>query len=125
MTDLTKCPKCGGEADNGFDRCFPPNPYNCTKCEGEPEMTNDKMPDVIWASSRPQDVGNRWTGTDKCYSDQTKYIRADLVPQWQQIQSAPNDTNIDTFGVIDDIHGMQFVRVADDYISSNTVYPLV
>lgn len=33
MVDISKCPKCGGFADNGFDRCYPPNPYNCTKCE--------------------------------------------------------------------------------------------
>ena len=26
------CPVCGGEADNGFDREYPPNPYACTKC---------------------------------------------------------------------------------------------
>ena len=31
--DLTKCPNCGGDADNGFDRCIPPNPYHCTKCD--------------------------------------------------------------------------------------------
>ncbi len=30
--DLNKCPKCGGVADNGHDRCLPPNPYFCTKC---------------------------------------------------------------------------------------------
>ena len=31
--DLSKCPNCGGPADNGHDRCYPPNPYYCTKCE--------------------------------------------------------------------------------------------
>lgn len=31
--DLSKCPGCGGPADNGHDRCFPPSPYFCTKCE--------------------------------------------------------------------------------------------
>lgn len=30
--DLEWCPMCGGPADNGFDRCFPPNPYACTRC---------------------------------------------------------------------------------------------
>jgi hypothetical protein len=30
--DLDKCPRCGGEADNGHDRCIPPNPYLCRKC---------------------------------------------------------------------------------------------
>lgn len=41
--DLTKCPNCGGIADNGHDRCFPPNPYYCTKCDG----TGNDMPDMI------------------------------------------------------------------------------
>lgn len=34
--DIDKCPKCGGPADNGFDRCIPPSPYYCTKCEEKP-----------------------------------------------------------------------------------------
>lgn len=29
---LDVCPKCGGPADNGFDRCLPPNAYFCSKC---------------------------------------------------------------------------------------------
>jgi len=33
-TDLSKCPKCGGPADNGHDRCDPPSPYCCSKCDG-------------------------------------------------------------------------------------------
>jgi len=28
-----KCPTCGGEADNGHDRCLPPAAYLCSKCE--------------------------------------------------------------------------------------------
>ena len=40
--DLTKCPACGGPADNGHDRCVPPSPYFCTKCEGlRPKRHND------------------------------------------------------------------------------------
>ena len=31
--DLTKCPSCGGPADNGHDRCDPPNVYECKECE--------------------------------------------------------------------------------------------
>lgn len=39
-TDLNVCPNCGGPADNGFDRCVPPNPYWCTKCsEPQPDPT--------------------------------------------------------------------------------------
>jgi len=33
-TDLHRCPGCGGPADQGYDRCCPPNPYYCSKCEG-------------------------------------------------------------------------------------------
>lgn len=33
--DIHKCPTCGGVADQGFDRCYPPNPYECTKCEAK------------------------------------------------------------------------------------------
>ncbi len=40
--DLSKCPNCGGEADNGHDRCVPPNPYYCTKCEAMPDDNGDK-----------------------------------------------------------------------------------
>lgn len=30
--DIDKCPRCGGEADNGHDRCVPPTAYLCSKC---------------------------------------------------------------------------------------------
>lgn len=30
--DLNTCPQCGGPADNGHDRCIPPSPYWCSKC---------------------------------------------------------------------------------------------
>lgn len=44
-------------------------------------MTIENLPDVIWASRRPQDVGDRWTGPYKCYDDQTKYFRAEPVEE--------------------------------------------
>ena len=28
----SRCPQCGGPADNGHDRQLPPNPYWCTRC---------------------------------------------------------------------------------------------
>lgn len=31
--DLSKCPNCGGPADNGHDRELPPNVYDCKECE--------------------------------------------------------------------------------------------
>lgn len=34
--DLSRCPQCGGPADNGHDRSIPPTPYWCTKCMVEP-----------------------------------------------------------------------------------------
>ena len=33
--DISKCPNCGGTADQGHDREDPPNPYYCTKCQKE------------------------------------------------------------------------------------------
>ena len=36
--DLDTCPGCGGVADNGHDREFPPNPYYCTKCSEQAEQ---------------------------------------------------------------------------------------
>lgn len=33
--DISKCPGCGGDPDNGHDRCDPPSPYYCTKCEAK------------------------------------------------------------------------------------------
>jgi len=32
IPDLTKCPTCGGPADNGHTRELPPTPYICSKC---------------------------------------------------------------------------------------------
>jgi hypothetical protein len=34
--DPSRCPQCGGPADNGHDRSIPPSPYFCTKCMAEP-----------------------------------------------------------------------------------------
>jgi Holliday junction resolvase len=31
--DATTCPVCGGEADNGFSRDVPPQPYFCSVCD--------------------------------------------------------------------------------------------
>ena len=39
--DCSKCPKCGGPADNGNDRCVPPTPYYCSKCEQQASPSRD------------------------------------------------------------------------------------
>lgn len=44
---ISTCPRCGGYADNGFDRCSPPNPYVCSKCE---------RADLVPAAPRPTDA---------------------------------------------------------------------
>jgi len=31
--DLNACPNCGGPADQGHDRCYPPTAYLCSKCQ--------------------------------------------------------------------------------------------
>ena len=47
------------------------------------------------------------------------------VPEWQTIETAPKDCCIDTFGTIQTHHGKKVkVRVTDDYMSSNSPYPL-
>ncbi|WP_205042161.1 DUF1778 domain-containing protein [Rhodoligotrophos defluvii] len=45
--DLTKCPNCGGEADNGFDRGLPPSPYYCSKCEAAERRKDDAAYDDL------------------------------------------------------------------------------
>ena len=55
--DLSRCPKCNGPADNGFDRSFPPSPYLCTKCMAEPvEPVAWLQPKTVDAHTRP-DLG--------------------------------------------------------------------
>jgi len=43
--DLSKCPNCGGPADNGHDRCLPPSPYYCSKCT-EVQSSVKETPDA-------------------------------------------------------------------------------
>ncbi len=33
--DWVTCEYCGGTGADGFDRCYPPNPYVCDKCDGK------------------------------------------------------------------------------------------
>ena len=56
--DLDTCPGCGGVADNGHDREFPPNPYYCTRCTEQTEQEPVASPDKgLWTVKQ-------W-GTDK------------------------------------------------------------
>ena len=48
MEDLNKCPRCGCEADNGHDRCYPPTAYLCSKCS---ELHNAKVSGAGTASA--------------------------------------------------------------------------
>ena len=48
--DLSKCPQCGGDADNGIDRCIPPSAYMCKKCceiEVEERAADDSTHNAI------------------------------------------------------------------------------
>lgn len=55
--DLSRCPQCGGPADNGHDRSIPPNPYFCTKCMAEPyDQTSLELCEVCgWKTLIPGD----------------------------------------------------------------------
>jgi len=37
--DWVTCEYCGGSGDDGFDRCYPPNPYICGKCDGKGKVS--------------------------------------------------------------------------------------
>lgn len=58
---LNVCPGCGGPADNGHDRCYPPNPYCCSKCTADqqpapqPSVCQHDIckPRSTWSASRP------------------------------------------------------------------------
>jgi len=51
--DLSKCPKCGGPADNGHDRELPPNPYFCTKCTAERKRQEHTLLDNMLSLGGP------------------------------------------------------------------------
>ncbi len=44
--DVTTCPRCKGPADNGFDRCYPPSPYLCTRCADKP--ADNGGDELVW-----------------------------------------------------------------------------
>lgn len=48
--DLSKCPQCGGLADNGHDRCYPPSPYWCSKCMAKEAAPVVIRPGQVWRS---------------------------------------------------------------------------
>ena len=74
------CPSCGGPADNGFDRGYPPNAYACTKCDPEPvtEGDDDANPDIIYAwmlgGSKTEGAFSTISGNPSYYW--SKYTRA-------------------------------------------------
>lgn len=35
LASLNTCPRCGGPADNGHDRCVPPTAYYCKQCSAQ------------------------------------------------------------------------------------------
>ena len=50
--NITVCPKCGGPADQGFDRCIPPSPYYCSKCDPPGCHTCGHRPAEYYAKTR-------------------------------------------------------------------------
>lgn len=51
-----------------------------------------EAPERIWAHPADEDRGGRWLVNEPVNRvDFTLYIRADLVPQWQPIETAPKD----------------------------------
>jgi len=56
-------------------------------------MSDDTMPKEIWALHYESSMGHgEWHDYQPFAPGMgTKYIRADFVPQWQPIETAPND----------------------------------
>lgn len=52
MTDLNICPNCGGEADNGHDRCYPSNTYWCKKCSARWEDAEAAIKTIIYKQDK-------------------------------------------------------------------------
>lgn len=85
--DLNKCPKCGGVADNGHDRCHPPNPYYCSACMaegvGQPEQkpvaymmvnrSHGLQPSLHWEPQKD------WHSTWECVPLYTAPITTEFV----------------------------------------------
>ena len=98
--DLSKCPKCGGEADNGHDRCIPPSPYYCTKC-------NETQEAVCWMMTLPDGNhdwildGNRFEG----------YIPLYTTPPSREWQSL-SDEEIGRLAVFDGLHHVEIPLLA-------------
>ena len=92
---ITKCPKCGGVADNGNDRCFPPNPYYCKNCT-EIEALKAKSPKCQCTFSQKTagdgcQVCNPQMAIDML-SEQVEELKAKLdKAKWQPIETAPRD----------------------------------
>jgi len=69
--DLSKCPTCGGPADNGHDRCDPPNPYECSRCDpsGRDAVNNltrkEGMKNAMKVVLRDPDLVTRLRGVQK------------------------------------------------------------
>lgn len=57
--NIDKCPTCDGEADNGFDRCLPPSPYQCTKCEAQ-NAAPDEVRECHRSACKKKDTPNWW-----------------------------------------------------------------
>ena len=63
-------------------------------------------------------------GKRKMLSDILAHIKQTT---WQPIETAPKDIEIDTFGEFRPIHSDEvfFIRFPEDWIGSNTPYPIV
>ncbi len=64
--DVSICPSCGGPADNGHDRCCPPNPYTCKTCTLQDQERTALAYDAFmagyeWAAKRQGISHDGWT----------------------------------------------------------------
>ena len=55
--DLSKCPRCGGDADNGHDRCYPPTAYLCGKCSELHNVKSNRRDGIAGTSELTAGLG--------------------------------------------------------------------
>lgn len=84
--DLTRCPGCGGEADNGFDRCMPPNVYYCTKCHQSDSVT--RVPSLPHDPITTGDIkendgvgGSGYSQSDSVVDKMKEFYSTDAIPE--------------------------------------------
>ena len=81
--DLSRCPNCKGPADNGHDRCIPPNVYWCTKCMTEYFGSNPPKPSEEVQSTHSEEC-YKWH--HECAIAEVESLREELAEAYTEMR---------------------------------------